>query len=537
MRKKGLVLLLIICMMIGMVGCGDTEEKTQSGESSKENNLSGVKEDEKEKVDITTVEGINADKFVTTKKNDKYKYDVYENHVEIVEYLKNEKKVEIPSEIDGLKVCRLVDFCNHESGEECVLEEVVIPEGVMSICDYNRLFCENVSNIVIPDTLSEIESYQTDTWGYSLLNTKWYKNLDEEYCVVGDGILIKCNIKDENISHLKYPEGVKKICADDWIAVGCRSNITEITFPEGCTEIQVRVAYGFGGIEKINFPDSLKSINTSYLSYTYEEWINSVAKEPNEDYIIVGDGVLIACNLPEHTKVYEIPEGVKYIACEIGEGAEKIILPKSIEGIGIIISNKEIWLGDNEYAFDFIETINIPYVLPDTNKKIADYAFLGWWFKEINIPDGVEEIGRGAFQGCFEAEKIVIPESCLYIRDSAFYFCGKMKNLVIPHNVTYIGDDAFTRCSSLENVTLSENLEYIGDRAFSSCIKLESITIPESVTYIGEDAFMVKEEEIKKEDGTYEYIYKNIPEIRGVKGSYAETYAKENGINFVEIEG
>ena len=68
------------------------------------------------------------------------------------------------------------------------------------------------------------------------------------------------------------------------------------------------------------------------------------------------------------------------------------------------------------------------------------------------------------------------------------------------------------------------------------CGNLKSITIPQSATYIGENALKTHKETITDEDGFVRTTYTNIPEIRGVKGSYAETYAKENGIYFVEIE-
>ena len=54
------------------------------------------------------------------------------------------------------------------------------------------------------------------------------------------------------------------------------------------------------------------------------------------------------------------------------------------------------------------------------------------------------------------------------------------------------------------------------------CSSLKSITIPESVTSIGERAF----DECKRENLT----------IKGYAGSYAEKYAKENGISFEAIE-
>ncbi|MCI9127681.1 MAG: leucine-rich repeat protein, partial [Eubacterium sp.] len=55
--------------------------------------------------------------------------------------------------------------------------------------------------------------------------------------------------------------------------------------------------------------------------------------------------------------------------------------------------------------------------------------------------------------------------------------------------------------------------------AFGSCTSLEEIAIPASVTNIAANAF---------EECTA------LKTIKGTKGSYAETFAKNNGFTFVE---
>ena len=47
--------------------------------------------------------------------------------------------------------------------------------------------------------------------------------------------------------------------------------------------------------------------------------------------------------------------------------------------------------------------------------------------KEITIPDGVIEIGDGAFEGCKSLEKITIPDSVTVIGKNAFHGCGFLK--------------------------------------------------------------------------------------------------------------
>jgi hypothetical protein len=90
--------------------------------------------------------------------------------------------------------------------------------------------------------------------------------------------------------------------------------------------------------------------------------------------------------------------------------------------------------------------------------------------------------------------------------------------LVIPEGVTSINRYTFFR-SSLINVIIPNSVTVIGEEAFSGA-DLQKITIPESVTTIEKLAFSGCENLV----------------IRGVAGSYAESYAKKNNIIFEAIE-
>ena len=96
--------------------------------------------------------------------------------------------------------------------------------------------------------------------------------------------------------------------------------------------------------------------------------------------------------------------------------------------------------------------------------------------KEITIPDGVTEIGSGAFRfSSKNLTKINLPDGLIKIGISAFYNCGMLSEIVIPNSVTTIDAWAFQECRSLESIKIPKNVTYLGYYAFHQCSSLSSI--------------------------------------------------------------
>lgn len=83
----------------------------------------------------------------------------------------------------------------------------------------------------------------------------------------------------------------------------------------------------------------------------------------------------------------------------------------------------------------------------------------------------------------------------------------------------------------VESIVIPDTVTSIGEGAFIYCGTLKEITIPASVTSIGNNAFAYYvNQDIYGDTDNEKFI------IRGYKGTAAETYAKENGMTFVEIK-
>lgn len=106
--------------------------------------------------------------------------------------------------------------------------------------------------------------------------------------------------------------------------------------------------------------------------------------------------------------------------------------------------------------------------------------------KVVVIPDGVKEIGVGAFCSNQIIEKIVLPDSVTYIGLEAFLWCDNLK-IVEAKALKVIGAEAFFGCG-LEEIDLS-HVDVIGDEAFGSCKHLKEVDL-RAVKKIGNWAFM-----------------------------------------------
>ena len=78
--------------------------------------------------------------------------------------------------------------------------------------------------------------------------------------------------------------------------------------------------------------------------------------------------------------------------------------------------------------------------------------------KTIELPDGLEEIGKEAF--IFTGLKIVVfLASVTKIKEKAFADCGSLKELRFPNgfNVQEIHIEAFWGCSNLKHIVIGNN--------------------------------------------------------------------------------
>ena len=186
--------------------------------------------------------------------------------------------------------------------------------------------------------------------------------------------------------------------------------------------------------------------------------------------------------------------------------------------------------------------------------------------KTITIDEGVSSIGTFAFYFCRNLTTIEMPNTIESIQDNAFNYCDSLTDVIIPNSTKSMGAWSFANCTDLRNVVIGSSLTNIGKYSFYNCVNLELIKIGNRVESINSSAFencsnlanlkipsSVKVidsyafdncsnlESITIENPNCEFpmFGKVIPKhstIYGYKYSTAETYAKENGNEFIALK-
>ncbi|MBR2299151.1 MAG: leucine-rich repeat domain-containing protein [Alphaproteobacteria bacterium] len=123
--------------------------------------------------------------------------------------------------------------------------------------------------------------------------------------------------------------------------------------------------------------------------------------------------------------------------------------------------------------------------IDDGITSIAQAAFRGGQYTEVDIPNSVESIGFQAFYSN------TLTEATLgkIIETQAFRDAINLKTVTIKEGVTSLAESAFNAMVNLEKITLPDTLETINQKAFWNTPKLESIELPENLKTIGFGAF------------------------------------------------
>ena len=411
----------------------------------------------------------------------------------ITKYDGNVRALTIPDTLDGYTV---VGIGKNAFAKNTYLQSVVIPDTVTVIQESAFAECTNLSSVVLSENLVDLGRAAFSEIALTAIEIP----------------------KSLETAHVLFDNG--RDCSDGPFE-NCEK-LKIVTFEKGTTHIAQFLFAGCTGIESIQIPQTVVMIKQGGFK-------NCV----NLQNIIMPDVIQQVDNyaFKDCTKLdkIHIPDNIKKISKELFQDCTAL---------------KEIVLSDNITS-------------------IEDEAFENCTsLTKVTVGNKVSSIGRDVFSGCTALPQITLPASVQTIGDKAFSHCEALADVKLSEGLTSIGSYAFEYNIALPKVTLPNTLESLGERAFQYCdvladvdlgagLKvipkycfyedpaLQKVILPYQFTTVNASAFanctkltdITFNRNVSSVDASA-LSYKDKTTIHGVKGTYAETFASDNGFKF-----
>lgn len=366
------------------------------------------------------------------------------------------------------------------------LVHIELPEGVTTIERMAFEDCENLVSVKLPDSVKVIERYAF-AGCKSLANINIPKLVEKIGADVFKGcdelnIGLVCN-SDNSVcfgwkkggstcpESIVIPEGVKTIherAFDDCY------NLKEVVFPSSLKNIEESAFRYCANLVSIQLPDSLEKI--SYYAFSKCKRLERVSF--GAELTKIADNAFENCKLLSDVV---FPSKLKSIGEECFRGCEsltKIKLLDVIDSVGKCafadcINLAEVETDGLKYAPLFMDVFENTAFVNNARKN-----------KQMLIVDNTVVDGR-----CCAGE-VVVPEGILQIGAGAFFNCKGLTRIIIPESVEVIDYSAFEGCAHLDEVKFPSKLKFcIAENIFKDCVSLKSIELPANFGVVYGGAF------------------------------------------------
>lgn len=334
--------------------------------------------------------------------------------------------------------------------------EIRLKDGTTGIARGALRDCENITNIVIPESVASIgpSDFTFDYHNKQMrIGVNWALDYNECLYLMG-GEMRDFKTPDEQPwrTNRRYIKTVSPA------AIVSPNNIGSYAFAE-CTEL-----------ETVSL-----SKNTKIISAGAFQNCKKLRKITGLDGIqIIEKGAFFGC---ENLTEFSVPK-----------------LIKGISGLDLVRYNES-----RDIVFDAPETLAAQN---DPNTVVGGYGDGFTWMLdrggtltiigEGELPGGERfnpSKGAKSFSAADETKRLVIDERITEIGYGVFKNFNRLAEVVLPPNLKHICSEAFRGCTSLKNIVFPKTLETISWHAFSECKSIEEIEIPENVSFIDYYAF------------------------------------------------
>ena len=191
----------------------------------------------------------------------------------------------------------------------------------------------------------------------------------------------------------------------------------------------------------------------------------------------IGDNAFWGCAFLRNVTVPNTVERIGDEAFARCISLESVCIPASVEKIGknpfvdldskVINNESEAYVIDNKILYSADRTRLVScltdaamVIVPKTVRIIGSLAFTRRAkLKKVQLPDGLERIGRDAFSDCDALEEVVIPASVKTIAPYAFGGCESLKKVTFLGEVQSLSRTAFSDCFNLYTILVPQGKE------------------------------------------------------------------------------
>lgn len=275
-----------------------------------------------------------------------------------------------------------------------------VPHGVTKISGSAFSFSNNLVNVFIPDSVTEIE--ENAFFECTALEKISVGQNNNNYSNDENGILFNKDKTDLVLypannpkTTFNIPNGTKRI--DDYEFYKC-SNLEEVTIPNSVTYLGEYAFSECSKLKNIEIPGSVYGIEC--LAFSDCSSLSEISIKNGVVY--VASGAFWNCENLSNVFLPESVEGIGYLpfgGC------------KKLEGITVDESNKN--LSNDRYGVLFDKEKEYLLCFPE-GSPYTDYV----------IPDSVQHIDEYAFNNCNKLESLTIPGGDLYFYSNSFINCN-----------------------------------------------------------------------------------------------------------------
>ena len=411
------------------------------------------------------------------------------------------------------------------------LISVVIPNSVTNIAATAFAGCDNITNVVLHGGVSGLRQVVPEL----VPDTEW---IEESGAQEGDKVY-RSNAIDHNQStaiEFVISEGMEQLVFS-W-KVGSENNYDWLTWYlddvhqdriSGSRDWAILTNELDGAAHRLKFVYSKDGSQSTSPDCGWVSVLGS-GKEPTKLKYLFPDAPL--CRVEVGETIMELPK-------EFFDGfetLEELVVPGTVElpsdAFAVfpkLRSVKTSYAGvklryDREGVVDSVEETTGSVVIPGSLngqfvRKIAEDAFVGMTgITSLEIGEGIEEIGEGAFDGCVNLSVLILPTG-LELGFNAFERFPSLKwiettsggcgfkydqkcviyptgvctgSVLVPgalngYPIVKIAEGAFSGMTGITAIEIGEGIVELGDGAFDGCTSLSSISLPETLEDFGDN--------------------------------------------------